>query len=192
MSVRSFNCYVIAGAILCSNGLAYAQSTGAVNAETDAKGDRLQEIVVTAQKRTQRSQDVPIAISTVSADTADKLAVKGTEDLANAVPGLIFNRSSFSAAPSIRGIGSIVIAHGDESTVGIYIDGVLQVAPTVGVFSLNNIDHIEVLKGPQGTLFGRNSIGGVINVITKTPSTTPSADVSVGYASYNTWDGSFY
>ena len=191
MTIRSAICHTVACAALVPSAASFAQTEGS-KAASDSKGDRIEEIVVTAQKREQRLQDVPITVSAVTADTAQKLGVQGTQDLANAVPGLIFKRSSFSAAPSIRGIGSIVIAQGDESTVGIYVDGVLQVAPTVGVFSLNNIERVEVLKGPQGTLFGRNSTGGVINVITKTPSHTTSADATLGYANFDTWESRFY
>ena len=191
MNIRSAICQTLACAALFPPVISVAQ-TDASKPASEGKGDRIEEIVVTAQKREQRLQDVPITVSAVTADTAQRLGVQGTQDLANAVPGLIFKRASFAAAPSIRGIGSVPIAQGDESTVGIYVDGVLQVSPTVGVFSLNNIERVEVLKGPQGTLFGRNSTGGVINVITKTPSQTTSADATLGYSNFDTWESRFY
>jgi iron complex outermembrane receptor protein len=94
--------------------------------------------------------------------------------------------------PFIRGIGTTTGAVGNESSVATYVDGVYIGSINASLFELNNIDHIEVLKGPQGTLFGRNATGGVIQIITRDPSFASSADVHVGYGNYDTTDGSFY
>ncbi len=151
------------------------------------------EIVVTAQRREQRQQDVPIAISTVTGQMAQKAGVVGTESLSIAVPGLQFTRQiANGGAPFLRGVGSTQAQAGFESPVATYIDDVYIGAPGAALMAFNNIDRIEVLKGPQGTLFGRNATGGVINVHTLQPSDTFRLDAKAGYANYQTTDGSLY
>lgn len=152
----------------------------------------VEEIVVTAQKREQRLQDVPIAITALTAQGVANRGVTNTEDLGNAVPGLVFKRSGTYANPFIRGVGTVTVGQGDESAIAIYVDGVLQVSPNAAIFSLNNIDRIEVLKGPQGTLFGRNATGGVISIVTREPAYDPSLDASISYGNYDTVEGRFY
>jgi iron complex outermembrane receptor protein len=176
---------------MCTEAIAQTGQGDRLNSDADP-GFALQEVVVTAQKRAERLQDVPITVEAVSADKVQQLGVTASDDLGNAIPGLMFKKSSAYAAPYLRGIGSVVVAQGDESSVATYVDGVYQVAPSSAMFSLNNIDRIEVLKGPQGTLFGRNANGGVINVITRTPSKDPSVDASFGYGNYDTTDVRFY
>jgi iron complex outermembrane receptor protein len=96
------------------------------------------------------------------------------------------------SSPALRGIGTSFGFGGEENVVALYIDDVYIASPSATTFAFNNIDQIEVLKGPQGTLFGRNAMAGVINITTRTPADVPKADISVGYANYNTPSGSFY
>ena len=152
----------------------------------------LEEIVVTAQKREEREQDVPISISALSASAVQSLGITDTTDLSQAVPGLQMYPINTSISPYIRGIGNRNTSVGDEAAAALYVDGVYIADMAAGVFSLNNIDRIEVLKGPQGTLFGRNAAAGVIQVVTKTPQQTPGMDFDVGYANYNTVESKFY
>jgi iron complex outermembrane receptor protein len=153
----------------------------------------LEEVVVTAQRREERTQDVPVAINTVSAETAAKLGATGTESLTVMAPGLDFSRQAVSGGvPFIRGVGTPSATLGGESPVAIYVDDVYIGTPSANTFSFNNIEQISVLKGPQGTLFGRNATGGVIQVTTRNPSATPTMDASVGYANYQTYTGKFY
>jgi TonB-dependent Receptor Plug Domain len=93
-----------------------------------------------------------------------------------------------------RGIDRLFLeaSRGSEPSVAIYVDGAYMASSAAGLFNLNNVERVEVLKGPQGTLFGRNATGGVIQVITKEPSSDSSADLSVGYGNYNTSVVSFY
>jgi iron complex outermembrane receptor protein len=95
-------------------------------------------------------------------------------------------------APSLRGISQTSSASGDESPIAFYVDGVYYASMAAGLFSLNNIEQIEVLKGPQGTLFGRNAAGGVIQIITERPQQEPYADVSIGYGNYDTRETKLY
>src|SRR5690606_977352 len=125
---------------------------------------------VTAQKRTESQQDVPIAISTITGESLIASGVRDTDDLGLATPGLQMNQGGVGNIPFIRGIGSQDATAGQDNSVSTYVDGVLQSSVTGSAVVFNNVERIEVLKGPQGTLFGRNTTGGVINIITKDPS----------------------
>lgn len=153
--------------------------------ETPPEGDAAAgEIVVTAQRRAERLADVPIAITALSGDTLDKSGIRSTEDLTATVPGLNFATNGAFAQPTVRGIGTTVTSAGNDANVAIYVDGVYQ-PNQIGNFSdLADIEQVEVLKGPQGTLFGRNATGGAIRVTTKAPSWTPSARLSASYGRF--------
>ena len=152
----------------------------------------LAEIVVTANKRSERAQTVPIAIAAISGDQALSSGVTDTLSLANAVPGLTIERAPGTTTPFLRGVGNSAGSIGSEPSVSLYVDDVYT--PAAGAFfaNFNNVERIEVLKGPQGTMFGRNATGGVIQVFTRDPSDSPKFDASVGYANYNTVNGSLY
>lgn len=142
---------------------------------SDAAG--LAEITVTAQKRSQNIQDVPIAITVFSDDALRSKGITDLHQLSGLIPnvnldqGSVFAGSNSILAASIRGIGQDDFAFNLDPGVGIYVDGV-YLARTVGANqNLIDVDHIEVLKGPQGTLFGRNTIGGAISIVTRTPGT---------------------
>lgn len=144
------------------------------------------DIIVTAQRREQRLQDVPVTISAINGSTMENTGITGTSQLQSIVPNLVVYKSTGAAAPFLRGIGT---ASGDintEASVAIYIDGVYQPSTFANVFEFNGIERIEVLKGPQGTLFGRNATGGVVQVITKTPSFSREMSFNVGYGNYDT------
>jgi iron complex outermembrane receptor protein len=152
-----------------------------------AGGEALQEVTVTANRRTENLQQVPIAVSVITGEMAGSMGVVDTMSLANAVPGLEFNRQSNASIPFLRGIGTPVGQAGDEPSVALYVDDVYIPAPQASLFNFNTIDRLEVEKGPQGTLFGRNATGGVVQVFTKNPTSTPSLDVEAGYANYDTY-----
>jgi len=146
--------------------------------------ESLQEIVVTAQKRAENLQDVPIAISTVS---GDKLAAAGASSitaLADVTPGLQMATTQGSLAPRIRGVGSNL--PNVENSVAMYVDGIYIATPSASLLSLNNIAQVETLKGPQGTLFGRNATGGALLIQTREPTQNLSSHIDVGYGNYNT------
>lgn len=152
----------------------------------------LEEIIVTAERREARLQDVPIAVSALSASGLQDAGIVSTPDIVFAVPSLNFTRQLNGMAPFIRGIGNKNGSPGDESAVGLYVDGVYYASLSGGVFALNNVERVEVLRGPQGTLFGRNSAGGVIHIITRDPQQEFSADLSLGYANYDTIEATAY
>ena len=168
-----------------------AQSTEAE--EAASSGGQLEDIIVTAQRRDQQQQDVPIAISTVTASIAERANVATTEALTQLVPSLQFSRqTSNGGAPFVRGVGSGAASAGAEPPVAVYVDDVYIGSPSSTTTSLNNIERVEVLKGPQGTLFGRNATGGVVSIRTKRPSHDQAFDLSVGYGSYDTIDANLY
>jgi iron complex outermembrane receptor protein len=182
----------------CLLGIALGLCTIATNAQTTAPtasnastADSLAEVVVTAQRRTENAQTVPIAISTISGDTlAQSFGVNNVETLKEAVPGLDISMDTGNTKIFLRGVGTTAVA--TDNSVGVYVDGVYIAAQASSFMNLANIDHVEVDKGPQGTLFGRNTTGGVVQIVTKTPSSTPSADLTFGYGNYNTFTLNFY
>lgn len=144
----------------------------------------LEEVVVTAQKRAENVQDVPIAITAATADLLEKTGITGSDELTQVVPNLQFSRQVGSATPFIRGVGTKNSSVGDESSVSTYVDGVYYSSMAGSVMDFNNIERVEVLRGPQGTLFGRNATGGLIHVITKDPVFETTGMVGVGYGTY--------
>lgn len=176
------------GLASAATGVAAAQApttqAPTTQAPANASADKVQEIIVTAQKRAENLQDVPLAVEAITAAQAVNQGLTGTAALTAAVPGLVITNPANVGNPYLRGVGSALFDPSSEQSVAMYIDGVYIAAPESNIFSFNNIQQIEVLKGPQGTLFGRNATGGVIQITTKDPSVTPHADLSVGYANY--------
>ena len=175
--------------ILAASGPAYGQAAAAKNASNE---DSLETVLVTANKRKENSQQVPIAIAAITAETAEKTGVVNGQTLAQVVPGLQLNRQTNGSTPFIRGVGNPSTQAGTEPAVAMYVDDVYYGSSAVALTNYNTISRIEVLKGPQGTLFGRNATGGVINVFTKNPSDEHKVDFSVGAANYGDYSGSFY
>lgn len=137
--------------------------------------DQLEEVVVTAQKRTENIQEVPIAVSAFGAAQLEQRGIVNVSQLSNLAPnvnldaGTPFSGSDTVLSAYIRGIGQDDFAFNLDPGVGVYVDGV-YLARSVGAnTTMLDVDRVEVLKGPQGTLFGRNSIGGAISIVTREP-----------------------
>jgi iron complex outermembrane recepter protein len=164
-------------------------STPAVGADLK---DLMQEIVVTARRREEKLIDTPISITAFSGPALEARGITRTDELARAVPNLVYQEnpgaggSSSNAAVFIRGVGQSDFVPTVEPGVGLYVDGV-YVASTVGsLLDLVDVASLEVLRGPQGTLFGRNTIGGAINVTSEKPNTKAFSGVaSVLYGTDN-------
>ncbi len=167
---------------------ALAPAAFAQDAKTPAADDTPTTIVVTAQKREQKLQDVPIMVTTLSAKLLQDAGVHDIKDMQILTPGLTVtsteNESQTTAR--IRGVGTVGDNPGLESSVGVVIDGVYRPRNGVGFEDLGELDRIEVLKGPQGTLFGKNTDAGVINILTKAPSFTYGADAEITYGNFGT------
>jgi iron complex outermembrane recepter protein len=190
---RSARACLIGVALELCTSTTYAQTTAPItsNASTAGISDSLAEVVVTAQRRTENAQSVPIAISVISGETlAQTFGVNNVETLQEAVPGLNISMDTGNTKIFLRGVGTTAVA--TDNSVGVYLDGVYIAAQGASFINLANIDQVEVDKGPQGTLFGRNTTGGVIQIVTKTPSSTPSADLTFGYGNYDTFTLNYY
>jgi iron complex outermembrane recepter protein len=145
----------------------------------------VEEIVVTAQKREENLQDVPISVNAFSADTLDARGIVDPKDLPLATPGLTVGSQAGFTVTFLRGVGSDAYLLADPS-VALYIDGIYFPFAHGQAQNFGSIERIEVLKGPQGTLFGRNAVGGAISVITQNPSfEAPSGSVQVSFAEYD-------
>ncbi len=144
----------------------------------------VEEIIVTAQKREENLQDVPISVNAFSADMLDARGISDPKDLPLATPGLTLGSSAGFTVTFLRGVGSDAFLMADPS-VAMYIDGVYFPFAHGLAQNFGAIERVEVLKGPQGTLFGRNAVGGAINVITKAPSfEAPEVSLQTSYGNY--------
>jgi iron complex outermembrane receptor protein len=187
---RLFATVASCGLVGCFVNTAFAEDSSV--AASDGQENKLDEIVVTAERRAERMQDVPLTVQSVSAATLANEGITTTRDLTAAFPGIVFaERGSFSQ-PVIRGVSSQGTGALVDPAIGLYVDGVYQPNPMANLYDLSDIDRIEVLKGPQGTLYGRNATGGAINIVTLQPQRSPTMDASVGYGSLNETTGSIY
>jgi iron complex outermembrane recepter protein len=152
----------------------------------------IEEVIVTATRRSETQQSVPISITALSAQRLELAGMDGVRDIAMVTPGLNMENRSDAYVPYIRGIGAQDTSGGQEASIAIYIDGVYQSSVHAGALTFNNIDRVEVLKGPQGTLFGRNATGGLIHVITREPGQELEVLGKVGYGDYNTLRSQLY
>jgi iron complex outermembrane recepter protein len=144
-------------------GAAFAQDAAPAEATNEA------DIIVTAQRRAERLIDVPVSVSAVSGESLEDAGVTSSRELSMVVPGLRVEASGAYVQPTIRGISTSVISPTAEANIATYIDGVYQSTMVGAVYDLPDIRQVEVLKGPQGTLFGRNATGGAILINTVQP-----------------------
>ena len=176
-------------AALLAPTFAFAQDT-APPADEDQGG--LTEIVVTAEKRGQNLQEVPIAISAVQSEELELRGLSEAKDLSAIAPNVSVNGGTTNATAAvitIRGIPTPADeTQGFDSPIGLYVDGVYMARSSASSFEVADIERVEVLRGPQGTLFGRNTTGGAINFITKLPDDEAGLKLRAGYGNYNAWN----
>jgi iron complex outermembrane receptor protein len=169
--------------VIATAPAAYAQNAAAVNPpSTDTS---IGEIVVTAQRRSESAQDVPISVTALSPTDLDAMGVTDIKDLGGKIP-LFSETQSGPLIYFLRGIGSTSTNINNEPSVATYVDGVYMFGLYSNNLPLNGLERTEVLVGPQGTLFGRNTTGGVIQLVTRDPMQGPALESYVGYANYNT------
>jgi outer membrane receptor protein involved in Fe transport len=152
----------------------------------DDQAATLDKITVTAQKREEALQDVPVMVTALSRRTLEQNGVHDIRELQTVVPGLTVTstQSESQTVARIRGIGTVGDNAGLESSVGVVIDGVYRPRSGVGFTDLGELERIEVLKGPQGTLFGKNTSAGVINAVTRRPTFQQHAEAEVTAGNY--------
>jgi iron complex outermembrane recepter protein len=183
MFIRSMAAAAGAGAIFVNlTGLAATAPSASIN---DLGG--LEEIVVTAQRREESAQGVGIAMSVLSGQSLAEKSITYINDLQNAVPSLQVEPAFGSSQPQfrLRGVGFIDYTSNNTSPVGVSLDGVAFALPIQTQGQLFDIDRVEVLRGPQGTLYGRNTTGGEINFISNRPTAETHAGFSLEYGSHN-------
>lgn len=164
--------------------MVFAPRAYAQQAADPSDAPMIEELVVTAEKREQNLQDVPSAVSAYTSERRDVLGVGTVEDLARITPGVSYTNND---RMSIRGVGRLTNAIGTDPSVAAYSDGIFSNsmfdATTPSIF----IDRTEVLRGPQGTLYGRNSVGGALNIISKRPSEDFNGEVRAMVGNYDSY-----
>jgi len=156
--------------------LAAPNSLGQVAKQSELAADEnaqhatdIPEIIVTAQRRNERLEDVPVSVSTISGESLVAAGVASTRDIGQVFPGVNINQIGAYSSPNIRAIGSTLTGPGADNSVATYFDGIYLTSQPGLIFNLPDINRIEVAKGPQGTLFGRNATGGAIQIFTRDP-----------------------
>jgi iron complex outermembrane receptor protein len=144
----------------------------------------LDEIIVTAEKREASLQDVPISIAAVTGEMIEQSAIDDIMDLYVQTPGLSFSRAGGEAQVYIRGIGTDAFGVTIDSSVAMHMDGVYLARPQMGLAQFLDVERVEILKGPQGTLYGRNATGGAINIISRMPSDEQDGYITAGIGSF--------
>jgi iron complex outermembrane recepter protein len=187
-TLRRIIAALIAAAAVPATPVALAQNAAQAGNEDSASA--VPEIIVTAQKREQNLQDVPIVVTAVSGQLLQDTGVKDIKDLTILTPGLTVTSTTSEAITTarIRGIGTVGDNPGLESSVGVVIDGVYRPRNGVSFGDLGELERIEVLKGPQGTLFGKNTSAGVINILTRQPEFDFKVNGEVSGGNYNSFE----
>jgi iron complex outermembrane receptor protein len=171
------------------SGAAYA-ADAAASGGTGAQSATVGEVIVTAQRRSEKLKDVPLTVVAVSGSQLAAAGVTTVRDLGNVVSGYTVGGSGFFLVPAIRGVSTFVVDGEAQSPNALYIDGVYQPLGIPLAMELPDINNVEVLKGPQGTLFGRNATGGAIQLFTKPVSFTPRVDLSAAVGEFTGNGGS--
>jgi len=150
---------------------AMAAAAPAASAQTEGDGTEIAEVVVTSQRREERLQDVPLAVTAATAERLSQAGIATVQDLRYIAPSLTFQDSNGPRGEGlfIRGIGTQSFSDGVEQSVGIVVDGVVMGATGIGNNALGDVARVEVLRGPQGTLFGKNASAGVVSIVTAAP-----------------------
>ena len=178
--------YLGKSALFSASALAAVSFAGAALAQDAVETGRsntIEELVVTAQKREEALQDVPVAVSAYTDETRDLVGIRTIQDFATFTPGLSFNAGTDRM--SLRGVGRLTNVLGSDPGVAVYNDGFYTASNSEASKSPLLVDRVEILRGPQGTLYGRNSIGGAINVISKRPDTAFGGEVRAIYGNYD-------
>lgn len=179
--------YVYRPLLLASAAFCALQTTTAA-AQTRYSSSFLEEIVVTSTKMgASLVQETPLAVTALSASMLDEIQYENVEDIAGLVPNLSISQNDAAARIYIRGIGTNLDFVGSDPSVAVYLDGVYLARPTAVFSDFIDVERIEILRGPQGTLYGRNAAGGVISIISKKPSNDLEGRITGEYGSYDKW-----
>lgn len=192
MKLKTRSLFLVLASTATSSVLAQNATTAdsGAAAQADKPGAQLEEVIVTAQRREGRLQDTPISVTALTATALEARGVRNLSGLDAYTPNLQLNNGlpaggGSAAAATIRGVGQLDFQFPNDPGVGMYIDGVYLARSLGGLMSVVDVERIEVLRGPQGTLFGRNTIGGAISITTVAPSDEFEGSASLTYGSYD-------
>lgn len=193
MKLRTYRAQIAVMALIAPWMANAAQAQDAAPAEeaapaNDAASQGLGEIIVTAQKRAESLQDTPLAISAINAEALEQRGITSVAALGSAAPNLVISETpSATANPSIaiRGIVDNDPILTADPAVGLYVDGVIIGRSAGALFDMMDLERVEVLRGPQGTLYGRNTTGGAVNLISAKPSKDFGGRVQIGYGRFD-------
>lgn len=176
-------CVAVVCALTTMSLAANAQTAATTGAQ--AKKPQIEVITVTAQKRPEDAQKTPLAITNVSGEDIAEQGIRNAKDLNGLVPNVVINANAAATEFTIRGITSTNNTEIGNPAVGFHLDGVYLGRPDQAGLAFYDIERIEVLRGPQGTLWGRNATAGALNVITNKPKNKLEGSVSIGVGNYN-------
>ena len=185
MSTRAILAASAAVSVLIFAGLAQAQSTPSAPAGATNPSVEIEEVVVTAERREQTAQRTALAITALSSDQLEKQGVRTATDLSTVVPGIQIGAVGGSVEIAVRGIGSTNNTEVGDPAVAFNVDGVYMARPRSAAGLFFDLDRTEVLRGPQGTLYGRNATAGSLNVITKKPTAEREATAQVELGNFS-------
>lgn len=196
MKVRASRAAAVAG-VCCLSGMGLnLVSTNGAHAQAASASDPppIEEVIVTAQRRSQNLQDVGVAVNAFSGSQIEHMQIESPHDLMFGVPGLVVSYSQGSNIPNfaLRGVGLYDFAPNNSSPVAVQLDDVYQSYSAFLNFGLYDVGRVEVLKGPQGTLFGRNTTAGVVNIFTNPPTQEFAAAARLSYGNYDAVKGDFF
>ncbi len=184
----SFRAYYLACSALIALPIVPAMAQDV--AEED--GASMHEIIVTAQRRSERLEDVPMSVAAISAEAMAAAGVTSVRDIGKVVTGVQLGQAGAFPQPAIRGITTLTNNVNFENNVAVYVDGFYEPAPMAINIDLPNVSDIQVLKGPQGTLYGRNATGGAILLNTIDPGDTLNGKVELTYGRFDDKRASAY
>ena len=164
-------------ALMAASAPAMAADNAGQPAATSDTGTT--DIIVTAQRRDEKLRDVPISMTALSADALQKLHADNIGRLEFATPGFTWGSQGSDSFPAIRGVRTSLVSAQNDPVIGFYIDGIYQSRTQQQSIPLFDVARVEVLRGPQGTLYGRNTFGGNISVVTQDPTKDPGVDINL-------------
>lgn len=192
-ALRPATRFLLASALSAGTLITATPALAQASGESQANDGQLDQIIVTANRREENLQDVPVSAATISADAVQSVFASGSEvtALSGRVPGLFIESSNGRAAPRfyIRGLGNTDFDLAASQPVSVVMDDVVLENVTLKAFPIFDVERIEVLRGPQGTLFGRNTPAGIVKIETVKPGDEATAQGSFSYGTFNTFSG---
>ncbi len=183
---RNFRCMLIVASAL--GGVGFAVPVWAQSAPAPAAAGaptQLEEVVVTAQRRSEKLQDVPVAVTALSSRDLARAHIDDASRLSNVTPGFTWGQQGSDSFPAIRGARTSLVSAQNDPIIGFYLDGIYQSRTQQQSIPLFDLSRVEVQRGPQGTLYGRNTFGGNISVVTAPPTDVLSGAINGEYGNYN-------